>query len=683
MSTIDLRSLHNTSNNFLGGKIFHYLHMWNRVSNSCPFIQNMVSGKFLITHNLPAQDCAPRPLRLNCVDERELNLALEEFLSMDIIEPCEGTGTGFYSNVFPVLKEGATARIILDLKIFNLYVDHTHFKMESLKDVLEATFRDCFFATVDLKHAYYSVPVRLEDRDFLRFLWKGKHSRFTCLPQGYKDAPRLFTKLLKPVFSLFRKSGLITSCYLDDFIFIASSPEELNRQVSFAVTVLDQLGLTVSVEKSVVSPNQVVKFLGFLINSSAMVISLTEKKQVYIKKLGAKLLRASSVSVRLLASFIGCLVAAGPGVPFAPLRYKYLEIVRNGALAGSRGNYDHSLVLDDRARECVAWWVAYEFPPKSLVPPSRHLVLTTDACKTGWGATLGDLTTSGHWDSGEVSHSTSLELKAVSMGLQALCKSVYDTHIQVFSDCITAVRCIEKCGSMKVHLLDLTEEIFAWAIPRGITLTASHIRGVNNIKADKLSRELNFNTEWALKSRIFERLCSYFVTPHTDLFASRINAKLDSYVSWYPDPGALATDAFSIPWGSTVNYAFPPFSIIGRVLQKVQQEKATVLAILPVWPTRVWFAKALLLLADVPRFLPRGCLYLPQDPDKTHPLERSIRLAAWMLSGDPSRRRVFRESLRPSYSQPGGLEPEDSMDTPSGDGSSFVSGGKLILFHQM
>lgn len=602
---------------------------------------------------------------------------------MHIIEPCVWKAHCFYSNVFPVLKVGVTARVILDLSEFNLYVDHTHFKMESLRDVLEATFCDCFFATVDLKNAYYSVPVRSEDRDFLRFLWKGESYRFTCLPQGYKDAPRLFTKLLKPVFSLFRSFGMITSCYLDDFIFMASSPEELNCQVAYAVTVMDNLGLTINVDKSVVSPSQEVKFLGFMINSSEMVVSLTRKKQVHIKKLGRKLLQAPQVKVRLLASFIGCLVAAGPGVPYAPLRYKYLEIVRNDALTLSRGNYDHFLVLDSRARVCLDWWVSYEFPPKSLVPPSVHFTLTTDACKTGWGATLGDVSTRGHWDCNEVRHSTSLELKAVSLGLQALGKSIYDAHIQIFSDCVTAVMCINKFGSMKVHLLDLTEEIFAWAIPRGVHLSASHVKGCDNVQADRLSRHFNVNTEWALRHEVFLDLCSIFPSPHRDLFASRINNKLDNYVSWHPDPGSLATNAFSIPWNNVINYAFPPFSLIGRVLQKIQLEGASVLAILPLWPTRMWFAKALHLLADVPRILPRGCLYLPQDPGRAHPLAKSLTLAAWMLSGDPSRRKAYLGSLPASCSRPGGLELGDNMDMLSDPGSLFVSGRKWIRFHPM
>ena len=54
-----------------------------------------------------------------------------------------------------------------------------------------------------------------------------------------------------------------------------------------------------------------------------MDVSLTVKKQEGIRSLGSALLKASQVSVRMLASFIGRLDAAGPGVQYVSLRYKY------------------------------------------------------------------------------------------------------------------------------------------------------------------------------------------------------------------------------------------------------------------------------------------------------------------------------------------------------------------------
>ena len=48
----------------------------------------------------------------------------------------------------------------------------------------------------------------------------------------------------------------------------------------------------------------------------------------------------------------------------------------------------------------------------------------------------------------------------------------------------------------------------------------------------------------------------------------RLNKKLDNYVSWQPDPKAVAVDAFSLNWATQSFYAFPPFNLLTKIVQK-------------------------------------------------------------------------------------------------------------------
>ena len=58
--------------------------------------------------------------------------------------------------------------------------------------------------------------------------------------------------------------------------------------------------------------------------------------------------------------------------------------------------------------------------------------------------------------------------------------------------------------------------------------------------------------------------------PSIDLFASRLNAHITSYVSWQPAPSAKFIDALSISWRQfKLLYVFPPFSLISNCLQKM------------------------------------------------------------------------------------------------------------------
>ena len=198
---------------------------------------------------------------------------------------------------------------------------------------------------IDFKDAYFSVFVRPEERKWLRFMWKGKHFQFTCLPQGLTSAPRIFTKLLKPVLSHLRKLGMTVSGYLDDCIFLAASEEELVTNVSYAMILFDSLGLTVNVNKSVLVPTHEVEFLGIILNSVTMTATLPFRKKQHIEKQGLLLL-GGEVTLHALASFIGLAVASAPAVSLAPLTYKYLEIIRNNGLFRSFGDYNSTVLLD-------------------------------------------------------------------------------------------------------------------------------------------------------------------------------------------------------------------------------------------------------------------------------------------------------------------------------------------------
>lgn len=130
-----------------------------------------------------------------------------------------------------------------------------------------------------------------------------------------------------------------------------------------------------------------------------------------------------------------------------------------------------------------------------------------------------------------------------------------------------------------------------------------------------------------------------------DLFATRINVQLPTYVSWKPNPYAFLTNAFTMNWSNKRLYAFPPFSIISRVLRKIKEDEATVLTILPLWPTQVWFPTALRWLAAPPVLLPRHSPVLPQNPTLSHPRPQRLVLTAMTLSGNLSQVEAYRQTL--------------------------------------
>lgn len=89
-------------------------------------------------------------------------------------------------------------------------------------------------------------------------------------------------------------------------------------------------------------------FLGVILISADM----TAARKEHIKAQGWLLLKREAAFLDL-SSFIGLTVASDPAVELAPLRYKYLEIIRNRELARTHGNYNSVIKLDDHARELI------------------------------------------------------------------------------------------------------------------------------------------------------------------------------------------------------------------------------------------------------------------------------------------------------------------------------------------
>ena len=100
---------------------------------------------------------------------------------------------------------------------------------------------------------------------------------------------------------------------------------------------------------------------------------------------------------------------------------------------------------------------------------------------------------------------------------------------------------------------------------------------------------------------IFTEIVNISGMPEVDMFASRLNKQIKYFVSWTPDPEAVAVDAFSVSWrGKYSIYAFPPFSLMGQLLQKARQDQANVLLVAPFWVTQNFYTTILEMLTHNP-----------------------------------------------------------------------------------
>lgn len=137
---------------------------------------------------------------------------------------------------------------------------------------------------LDLKDAYFTVSIWEKRQKFLKFIWKDNLFEFACLPFGLVSAPRVFTKLMKPVVCLLRHLVIRVIIYLDDLLIMAESKGLASSHATTALTLLEGLGFQVNFKKSVLSPTTVIEFLGFTVNSITITLSLPWDKVRNVKR---------------------------------------------------------------------------------------------------------------------------------------------------------------------------------------------------------------------------------------------------------------------------------------------------------------------------------------------------------------------------------------------------------------
>lgn len=124
---------------------------------------------------------------------------MSRLLGIGAIELCTPITGQFVSGYFLLPKPDGSSRFILNLKKLNQFIQTDHFKQEDLRSACKLLDNDMYMGTIDLKDAYFLVPVDQTSRKYLRFSFENKLYEFTCLPFGLSTSPFIFTKLMKPV----------------------------------------------------------------------------------------------------------------------------------------------------------------------------------------------------------------------------------------------------------------------------------------------------------------------------------------------------------------------------------------------------------------------------------------------------------------------------------------------------
>lgn len=612
-----------------------------RSLTSDPTILNIVKGYKIEFESPPIQLNTPVCLIkdnefLTCKKE------VQRLLKIGAIKKCSPVNGQFLSSYFLHPKSDGSVRFVLNLKKPNAYIHSNHFKMEDFRTACNLLSNGEFMGKLDLKDAYFAVSIAKESRKYLRFSFDNSLYEFTSLPFGLNVAPLVFTKIMKVPITSLREKGFKSVIYLDDLLCLGRTLHECRVNLRESEKLLTALGFTIHIRKSSLVPSLTCTFLGFTLNSVEMTLGLPVEKRDKMQKLIDQFLTTKSCTIGGFASLLGSLISIFPAIEYGWLYTKRLEQLKIEALITSNNNFNSKMTIPSEAREDLHWWRSHVTSDvKKLQRTVYPHEIYSDASKTGWGAFHHGDRAKGMWSFEEAKlHINELELLAALFALKCFASNLSNVKIIMRVDNTTAMAYINKMGGThSKRLFDVAKQIWQWCEEREIKLRASYIPSKENVEADTLSRQVNPEIESELNSNAFHEIINMFGAPEIDLFASRLNAKVQRYVSWHKDPEAFSIDAFTLNWNGLFFYAFPPFALILRLLRKMINDRAKGIVVVPHWPSQPWFPLfKSLLFSDTITFKPSDYLLKSYFWNVKHPLAGQLSLTAGILSGKALRR---------------------------------------------
>ncbi len=286
--------------------------------------------------------------------------------------------------------------------------------------------------------------------------------------------------------------------------------------------------------------------------------------------------------------------------------------------------------LQPMVGSCLSSGKILEVPLEQV---SRHVVVSTDASATGWGAMCNGYAAVGLWTGPQLQwHINCLELLAVSLALRRFRTLLHEKHILVRSDNTATVAYINHQGGLRSRRMSqLARHLLLWSQKHLRSLRAVHVPGELNRAADELSRQHALPGEWRLHPEVPQLNWRRFGDAQVDLFASPDTSHCQLFFSL--SEGTLGTDALACSWPRGLRkYAFPPVSLLAQTLCKVREDEEQVLLVAPYWPNRTWFPELMLLATALPWQIPlRRDLLSQRGGTLWHPHPDLWNLHVWSL----------------------------------------------------
>uniref|UniRef100_A0A8C5M0Y9 Gypsy retrotransposon integrase-like protein 1 n=1 Tax=Leptobrachium leishanense TaxID=445787 RepID=A0A8C5M0Y9_9ANUR len=220
------------------------------------------------------ENCQPvyqKQYPLSKEKEDGLRPMIDQFLQDGILEPVVSP---FSTPINPVRKPDGTVRFVQDLLAINSLVIPIAPIVPDITTLLSSIpATHTHFSVIDLKNAFFSIPIHPETALLFAFTFEGTQFTWKRLPQGYVDAPVVYSIVLQATLKSWHPShGSVLLQYVDDLLVCSPSEEACREDGKSLLRWLQECGHKVSLKKMQWCQTQV-EYLGFVLRQGERSIS--------------------------------------------------------------------------------------------------------------------------------------------------------------------------------------------------------------------------------------------------------------------------------------------------------------------------------------------------------------------------------------------------------------------------
>ncbi len=351
-------------------------------------------------------------------------------------------------------------------------------------------------AKADMKAAYRNIPVHPKDRWLLGMEWEGSVFVDGALPFGLRSAPIVFTTVGDAIEWIAKRKGAMwLEHYLDDYVTVGSAgTSECASSLKAFKDSCERLGMPLDPGKEE-GPAEVITFLGMELDSRNMVVKLPEDKLRGLRKKLGEWRGMKSCRKRDLLSILGHLDHACKAVRAGR---SFTRRLRDLSMTVKR--LDRRVRLNVAARADLEWWRQFGLQwngvsmMRALVEAEEPQVVLVSDASGSWGCGAA-------WEDRWFQLSWSLTNEVCDWGIMpkemlpiVIAAAVWGYRwrgltVKARCDNVAVVATVRSGSCKERHTMHLRRCLAYLEAVGEFVLVADHIRGVDNVVADALSRD--------------------------------------------------------------------------------------------------------------------------------------------------------------------------------------------------